>query len=150
MPSASLLDLIAELADTLREAITPAIEDIQVEPRRTLNPTPPSIDIYPAEQQFRGDDGEGFGEVSGSVNLTIRARVNTTDHDAAQDFLIELNDEISDIGVAAIVEEDQTLNGLATSVEVTFASGIGFYEDIPGTGALPGCHWTVKILRAFS
>lgn len=149
MPSVTLSEIIAEVANKIRDAIAPTVPDIQVEPRRNINPTAPSIDIYPGEP-FRDDEGQGFGEVAGAIHLTVRARVSTVDYEANYDFLIELMDEESDTGIANILMDDQTLNGMASSVRVDLHSGIGFYEDVPGKGALPGCHWPVTVLRAHS
>jgi hypothetical protein len=153
MATASLRDLLGEMADLLRDACATELAGtgfaIQVEPRRIINPTPPTIDVYPGDP-FRDTTAAGFGSTAGRLIVTVRARIDTPDNDAAQDWLIDMMDEANDLGVAATLMADQTLSGLATSVFVEGFTGHRFYEDAAGQGAYLGCEWLVTVLRAYS
>ena len=58
MATASLAELLDELAATMLAVVGPAVTEteVQVVGRRNFNPTPPSIDIYPGDP-FRDDAG---------------------------------------------------------------------------------------------
>lgn len=145
MPQATLADLIDEVNATLATVL--ASEDVQVVSGFNLAPTPPSVDIYPSDQA-RGTDSMGFGDIAGEVFLTVRARVGTADTDAGQAFLLRLCDEEDALSVAAALMDDQSLNGLASSVSVDAQTGFAPYADNPGM--LLGCEWRVRILRTLS
>jgi hypothetical protein len=141
---------VRDIADGLAAAVEAALGDniAQVSGRRIFNPSPPTIDIYPADE-FRGDIGRGFGDLGGALVFIVRARVNSADNEAAQDFLLDLMDDESDLCVAEALAADQTLNGLVSSVEVDGPTGFGVYDDL-GTQAFIGCHWTVTIVNRAS
>lgn len=151
----SLVDIMAELAQTLQDAFD-AIDlgggiTIQVAGRLNLNPSAPSIDIYPGDP-FDDPSSRGFGQTGGTLIFTVRARVSTADSEGGQDFLLSLMDDESDLSVAATLEADQTLAGMASSVKVEGPSGYQQYAD-PGAKSgsnLLGCTWKVSVLRAFS
>jgi len=149
-----LRDIFAAMADLLRDSAETALAGtgfaVQVEPRRIINPTPPCIDIYPGDP-FRDGTAAGFGDVGGGLLfVTVRARIDTPDNDAAQDWLVDMMDEEHDLGVSATLMTDQTLSGHATSVHVRGWTGHRFYEDAAGAGAFLGCEWLVVLLRAYS
>lgn len=141
-PDATLLRRIAdELAQTIRDAFAqPQVE--QVVGRLNLDATPLAIDLYPGEP-FGDDEARGFGDPLGGYVFTVRARVNSTDHVAAQDALLDLMDWSE--GLATVLEDDQTLNGLASSVSVAGPSGLRPYRG-RGDEVLIGCEWAVKVL----
>lgn len=149
----SLRAIFAEMADELRNAGTAALAGtgfaLQVEPRRIINPSPPTIDIYPGDP-FRDTVGAGFGDMAGRLLVTVRARIDTPDNDAAQDWLVDMMDEEHDLSVAATLMDDQTLNGHVSSVHVTGFTGQRFYDDLGHGGAFLGCEWLVVLLRAYS
>lgn len=147
MPTAALSEIADELAAVIDAASIPNLE--QVRGRRVFSPTPPSIDIYPADP-FRRPDEAGFGDLNGAYLWTVRARVNPTDDEAWQDILLDLMDDDSANCVAAILEADQTLNGLAGEVVVDGPTGHRIYVEPSGEAALVGVEWTVAVLRAES
>lgn len=108
-----------------------------------LTPGDRSIDIYPAPD-FRGE-GAGFGEVAGAYVFTVRARVNG-DVDGAQRALLPLMDDEHALCLAAALQDDQSLNGLATSVSVVGPTGFGWQMD-SGVQPMIGCTWEVSILN---
>ena len=141
----ALTAIMDEIADTLDASL--AADGWQVVGRLNLNPTPPSIDLYPADP-FGDDTLDGFGTpYDGLLAFTLRARVNVLDDDAAQETLLDLMDDESGNSPRVLLEDDQTLNGLASSVQVTRPSGYSVYTDAGGTGALLGCEWTVRVLN---
>ena len=151
--TASLADLLDELAATMLAVVGPAVTEteVQVVGRRNFNPTPPSIDIYPGDP-FRETPGiAGFAETGGELLLTVRARVSTVDNIAGQDLLLRLMDDEDAISVASTLMEDQTLNGLASSVFVEANTGYVQYVDAGQEGAAYlGCEWRVRVLRVLS
>ena len=126
----SLGDLMDEMADSLLAVVGPAVTETEVQVVGRLNPTPtpPSIDIYPGDP-FRDTPTAAFGDVGGELLFTVRARVITTDNTAGQNLLLRLMDDTDDISVAATLMEDQTLNGLASSVYVEGNTGYTRYLD---------------------
>lgn len=143
----SLRAIMDELATSLEDALGANVA--QVSGRLLNDPTPPCIDIYPGDP-FADDEGAGFQDILGRYLLTVRVRINTTDNIAAQDVLLDLMDADGDLSVATILQDDQTLNGHASSVKVDGPSGFRRYVDSNGQTALLGCEWTVTVLPEFS
>jgi hypothetical protein len=83
----------------------------------------------------------------GEPLFTIRARVDMADSEAMQDLLTELMDDVTPLSIAAALEEDPTLDGLATSVDIRSCSG--FVRVLEG-GDFLGCLWQVLVTRATS
>jgi hypothetical protein len=142
---------VRAIADELAAKVAAALGDniSQVSGRRIFSPTPPTIDIYPADT-FRADVGRGFGDLGGALIFVVRARVNSADNEAAQDLLLDLMDDESDVCVAAALADDQTLNGLASTIEVDGPTGFRVYDDLGHTQAFIGCEWTVTIVNRAS
>lgn len=141
----SLVAILDELASKLDSLPNVA----QVRGRLNADPTPPCIDIYPGDP-FGSQDEAGFGDSLGAYIFTVRARAGTSDHEAGQEVLLSWMDDTSDVSVAVLLEDDQTLNGLASSVYVTGPSGFRQYIDSNGQAALLGCEWAVKVLPEVS
>ena len=125
---------------------TPAIENLQVESRMVFNPSPPCIDIYPADPS---QEGIGFGKSSNSVTLTVRARVTTADHEAGQDLLLSMMDPAATTSLSKAIVDDRTLGNTVGNLVVTGPSGFGVFPVPAGmTGeSLLGCTWQVLIYR---
>ena len=135
--------LMDALADQIRDALEDVVEAIQVEPRMVIAPTPPCIDIYPADP-FQAPLAFGIGQ--NEINLTVRARVNTPDDVAAQDLLLSFMDPFSDTSLLRAVMLDDTLDGAAETLTVEEGpSNFGLFPDASGTASFLGCTWTVKI-----
>lgn len=129
-----------QLAAALEAASFAQVE--QIRGRLNLDPTPPSIDIYPGNPL--GSDAErGFGDPMGGYIFTVRVRTHGADHEAAQDVLLDLMDW--DEGLAVALEDDQTLNGYASSVSVSGPTGFLPYRG-RGEEILIGCEWSVRII----
>lgn len=128
----------------------PVMEGLQVYPRLVWNPTPPSIDVYPADP-FQ--EGLAFGRGDNEMFFTVRARVNTPDHEGAQDLLLAMMDPQQDLSVAAAITAAgtaapaKTLGGMVENVTVEPPSDFGVFVDPgPHGGALLGCTWRVRVL----
>lgn len=143
----SLRAIMDEIATTLGDALGADVE--QVVGRLVTEPSPPCIDVYPGDP-FADDQGAGFGDIAGRYILTVRARVATADHEAGQDVLLDLMDADGDLSVATILQDDQTLNGHASSVKVDGPSGFRRYVDSNGQQALLGAEWAVSVMPEFS
>lgn len=121
----------------------PVIDDLQVEPRLVWNPTPPAVDIYPASPfQERVAMGAGNNELF----LTVRARVNTPDHEGAQDLLLSMMDPTASTSVAMAITSDRTLGNTVDYVDAEPPTEFGVYQDPGGSGALLACGWRVRVL----
>jgi hypothetical protein len=115
-------------------------------PFLNMNPTPPSIDIYPGDPAGESD-ATGFGEQRRASIFTVRARI-TGDHQASQKFILRLIDPSDALCVEDVLMEDQTLNSVASSVFVDVPSGLISFVDSGQQGAMMGVLWRVKILVA--
>lgn len=142
---------LAQLMDALANQIRSVVDDVtdiavQVEPRWVVNPTPPCIDIFPADPSA-DPELRAFTELMGEPLFTVRARVDMADTDAGQNLLLAFMDETDPLSIAAAIEEDDTLAGLATSVDVRSRSG---YVRVVEGGDYLGCLWQVVVTRATS
>lgn len=148
MAAASLREVMDALRDQIETVMASADVDVQVGARMIMNPTPPTIDMWPADPPV--DQGiAGMGDVQGGDVLTVRARVDTNDSEGNQDVLIDLMDVESDLSVAAAVMSDPTLGGVA-HLEVRGWTGLRPYTNADGTVLLAGAEWTVLALRVES
>jgi hypothetical protein len=140
----SLVEVVEALAAALAPLKT-AIPDLQVSPYLNSSPSPPSIDIYPADPFSQTHSG--FGDDT-ETYWTVRARTTTADHQAGQQALLRLLDRAGPESVQAALETDVTLGGVVQSVDVP-AEGVSGYreylEDPQGNGQLIGCEWRVRV-----
>lgn len=144
---ATLEQIVQALADAITDGVAARDlggEALQVWPFLVLNPTPPCVDIYPAdpfsEQQAYGPARER------DAWFTVRARVAPADVDASQQLLLQLMDWRSDTSVAAAILTDPTLGGLVEDTLPTGPTGIIVYTPIGGEGYLVGCEWRTRVL----
>lgn len=150
MATAGLMEIMDEMAEQIRDWVSLVTDvDIQVEPRLILNPTPPTIDIYPGDLA-RDSETAAFEDLDGGYLLTMRARVSTADNTAGQDLLLSFMDDQSTLSLPAALLDDPTLNGYASSLDVRNQTGYVIYPDSGGEGALLGCQWTVLVLAGAS
>lgn len=132
-----------QIEDTLCGTASPLIPELQVSGMFNVDPTPPSIDVYP------GDPSQvalTFGRQNNEFSFTIRARVTTADHEAGQTLLLSMMDPASSTSVARALKANKTLTGKVSSLAVDGPSGYGIYNDRAGEGSYLGCTWTVRVL----
>ena len=132
---------LAESVEAMVDALQPLtleVPGLQIVGRPNENPTPPSIDIYPPDP-FQ--EGSGFGVGSKKVSWLVRARVSTSDPDAAFGLLLRLLDVDDPASVEAalangdppaVVGNDGTVSGL-----------IRYADD--ATPDLVGVQWRVEM-----
>jgi hypothetical protein len=139
----TLLEIMAALADQLRTELD-NVEELTVYPTLAANPTPPAIDIYPGDS-FQ--ERLGFGAGNNLLQFVVRARVNTPDHEGAQETLLGLCDPHADTSVAQAVESDGSLGGLVNDARIIEGpSQYGIYGTPSNAGLLLGCTWTVSVM----
>ena len=142
-------DILDEMAEQIRAAVVAVTDvDVQVEPRMILNPTPPSIDMYPGDVA-RDRESAAFDDGGGYL-FTVRARVHTADSGAGQDLLLAFMDDVNDLSIGLALVDDTTLNGKVASLDIREQTGYMLFPDPGGEGALLGCLWTVLVLPARS
>ncbi len=119
----------------------PTIENLQVSGDMNLYPTPPSIDVYPAEP-FE----TGF-KMSSGVDMTffVRARVHTADHVAGQQLLLSMMGD-GDASLTKAIHSDRKLGGKCGGLAVTQVGGFGLFTDAGGEGSYMGALWTVRVV----
>jgi hypothetical protein len=138
----TLLEIQTELAAQIASVLSDTT--IQVAPMLVWQPTPPCIDIYPADP-FQ--EQQGFGVGRDTVYLSVRGRVNTPDHDGAQELLLSLMDPKASTSVQQAIESDQTLSGKVTQALLSDGpSNYGIFPDPSGQGAYLGCTWTARVV----
>lgn len=141
MADASLADIMDALADQIRTALADVTDvAIQVEPRLLINPTPPTIDIYPGDG--RDDQSQAFDDVSGGYFISVRARVALGDNIEAQSLLIALMDDADPLSLGYAILSDPHLDGLAR-IDIRSQTGFVVVQTPGADGALLGCVFTV-------
>lgn len=148
------MSTLAEILDEMAAAIRGVLDDVtdvdvQVEPRMVLNPSPPCVDMYPADPST-DETLAAFGEDVGGELITVRARVSTADHESGQDLLLALMDDEDPLSVIAALNDDVTLNGTCSDVVVQSRSGYALFPVASGDGILLGCLFNVVALKAKS
>jgi hypothetical protein len=139
--------MLDAMADQLRGVIDDVTDvAVQVEPRWVVNPTPPTIDMFPADPST-DPELRAFGEMLGGDLVTVRARVDMSDNTASQDLLLAFMDDEDPLSIAAALQEDKTLGGYASSLDVRDRSG---YVRVLEGGDYLGCLWQVVVMRARS
>ena len=138
MASPSLIEIL----DAIEAALTPIaaqVEDLSVYPFMNRNPTPPSIDIYPADP-FQ--TGEGFSRDERATTFTIRARANVADLESGQRVLLQLLDTTG----PASVENALLWDGFPYECRLAdgYPTGYRAYDDSPGE--LIGVEWRLEVL----
>jgi len=140
-------DIFAALMTQIAGEVIPAsAEGIQVSTEGHLiwSPTPPSIDVYPAEE-FQSQESFGLGNTTVFVN--VRARVNTPEHDGAQSLILSLMDPRAATSVQQAILSDQTLSGNVEQAMLSAGpSNYGIFPDPSGQGSYLGCTWTVRLV----
>lgn len=145
-----MMTRLIDVVDAMILALQPVADEIdglQLVHVLNANPTPPSIDIYPATP-FQTRRGEAFADDT-TANFLVRARTTTADHEAGQLGLYRLLDKNDPASVQIALEADQSLGGLVQSIVVIEDSVTGFSEwidDVQTGGRLIGCQWTVEVM----
>lgn len=145
MPVASLPQIMEQMADQISNAFAAEIDELQVRDRLVGRPTPPTIDIFPADVP-RDPETAAMGDLAGGYFITVRARVATSDDEAQQDLLLSFMDDQDDLCLAAALLDEPTLNGYASDTHLSQMTG--FLLD-PSTGLI-GVNWTFLVIPGAS
>jgi hypothetical protein len=129
--------------------------ELQAVPFMLINPTPPSVDIFPADP-FQ--DVSSFGPGSRRTLWTARARVSTADDVSGQEVLLLLMEVNTDTSLRHVLENDSGVAALVDGISVGGPTGYRLYrepspsQDLQHQGALLGCEWqiTADITQEFS
>lgn len=104
------------------------------------NPTPPTLQVFPAEVEYDASMARGFDRWT----LTVQAYVGSQTDKGAQLKLDTLLAPSGASSVKARVEADRTLGGVVDDCRVVGCSGYRVYVHPNGTAVL-GAEWTVEL-----
>lgn len=130
---ATLAEIRAGLAANLG-----SITGLQVSAYVLSNPTPPCVEIVPAEVQYDQALARGMD----TVTMTVRVFVGQASDKGAQQRLDLYLAPDGSGSVKAAIESDPTLVRTVADLHVTSATGYRVYGDT----ALLGCEWTVEVI----
>lgn len=148
MPDSSVVEIMDAMATQMENVLcgtaNPLIEQLQVVSTMMVNPSPPSIDVYPAED-FAPQIGYGIG--NRELRFVVRARVHTADPEAGQELLLSMMDPREDTSVEGALLASPTLGGVVEDLAIVEQSGFGLfpYPQDPEGGSLIGATWTVQV-----
>jgi hypothetical protein len=131
----TLDEAVGSMVDAL-EPLTLEIPGLQVNGWFNPNPSPPTIDIYPADP-FQ--DGAGFDVRGKRVFWNVRARVATADGQAATSTLLRFLDTQDPASVEAALAGADVVVGN----EGTVSGFLRFTDDT--VGDLLACQWRVEM-----
>jgi hypothetical protein len=137
-----IMQALATQIDTTLAGTAQVIPGLQVTPLLNWNPSPPSIDMFPATP-FQ--EPIAFGPGNNELNFTVRARVNTPDHEGAQELLLMMMDRNASESVALAILGDTSLGGKVEHVNVEGPSDYGVFIEPSGAGAFLSCTWLAKV-----
>jgi hypothetical protein len=139
----SLLTLTAAVAAQLGQ-LTSQIPELQVTSQLNDNPTPPAVDLYPAEP-FQ--DQTDFGPLIRAALWIVRARVTKADQDSGQTLLLQMMDPTSPLSVTAALASNPGFGGACQDSTVEGPLNWGTYGDPGGQGTeLMGCQWRLRTI----
>jgi hypothetical protein len=127
-----LRDIANALAEAARDvdlSSLPGGELLTVSAYMWFNPTPPAIDIFPADPSA---EDAAFGPSSLKL-WTIRARVAAVDEEGNQDILLALLEDSGATSLrAAILGSDTTLRDLVEGLDLDQPTGFQVYRTLAG------------------
>lgn len=140
----TLTEVMQAIAAQIEAELAIEFEGLQVVPKLVFNPTPPCIDIYPADPFL---EQTAYGPGSREATFIVRARVSTADQEGGQELLLELLDPRADSSLIAALAADSTFGGVVgDSSVVDGPSGYIVYENAGGGGALLGAEWRLRVV----
>jgi hypothetical protein len=138
----SLLEVMDAIAAQLETELLGEVDGVQVVPRFAYNPTPPCVDVYPADP-FLYQAAFGAHEAV----FIVRARVAYVDSQAGQELLLDLLDPSSSMSLRAALETDPTFGGVVDSSGPEEAAPLssGLLEYDYGETRLLGAEWRLRV-----
>lgn len=140
---AAVMSAIATAVETALDQVVDDLGEVQVAPYMLLSPTPPAIDVFPAEEFI---ELIGFGPTD-KLSFTVRARVSTVANVEAQELLLSLMDPNGSASLAdALLKQTLIVDSASYNLTVDGPTGFQVYRDVGGGGDLIGCAWTVGVM----
>ncbi len=134
------LDAIqASIADVLEDL---DIENLQVVPMRWFNPTPPTIDVYPADP---AQEEEGFGGSQSILFWIVRARVGTVDNEGQQILLLQMMEPAGSTSVRGALNGSGNLGDTVEGIQCERPTGYRLFRDLPTSPEFLGVEWRVRV-----
>ena len=128
----------------------PVIENFTATGYLIWNPTPPHVDVYPADPFM---ENLTFGKGRIQYFLSVRARVTTADNIGGQSLLLSMMDPQSASSLTQAILSDDTLGGVVSQISVVEGpSSYGVFPDqSPGgevgqDGNLLGAVWRCRVI----
>ena len=150
----SLREILEAAADQIRDTMAAEADwAFQVEPTIILNPTPPSIDVFPGPQFFdlsTGGMGETHADIDEGIRIDVLARVAPNDNVANQQVLYELLDPESSMSLVQSLYDDPTLGGHVTDLTLGSCSGFQPAPRWDGGMVYLGVLWRFLVIPARS
>lgn len=146
MPTLSdLAAAIAAAVGTVDLSDLPGGNDLSVNPFMWIVPSPPAVDIYPADPS--GDDSS-FGPAESLQFWTVRARVSLVDEEGNQAILLALREPDGPTSLRRAILNDEDLRDLVEGLDVEWPTGYQPYRalvDPAHNTTLLGCEWRVRM-----
>lgn len=125
--------------------------DLQAVPFMLINPTPPAVDVFPADpsQEVAAFRTGEAGPPNQRTFWTVRARVSTADDESGQEMLIALMEPAGATSLSDAIEYSEDVKEVTDAVEVNGPSGFRLYQsaapstDLEHAGVLLGVEWQV-------
>ena len=121
--------------------------EIQVVAGWVVNPSPPTVDMYPGPVA-RESETAGFVDIDGGYIFTVRTRVAVTDNFAMQDLLLRFMDDTDELSLAAALDGEPTLGGAASSLICRNPTGYREYRNPDGSPWLIGFEFECMVVAA--
>lgn len=141
----TLLELMDAIAGQLQDELTASYPTLQVAPLMNFAPTPPSIDVYPADP-FQ--EPAAYGTRNRHGFFIVRARVVPTDYDNGQTILVRLMDYDGAGSVLQALAGDWSFGGACQDATCETQTGPAIYPDPFGQGgeSLLGAEWRLRVI----
>ncbi len=136
-------EIMEALAEQISDEMGTAVPNLQVTDYMNPNPTPPSIDVYPAEEFA---EGLRFGRPPESMRFVVRARITTAAQKEGQQLLLSFMDSTSPESLGRAILSDRTLGNKVGGLALESISGFNAFGDIGGSNAFVGATWTVRVV----
>ena len=135
---------IGDLRSALKENIRLNIRGAEINTYASINPNPPGIHLWPsAIPSYHRTFGDPLGLTE--VEFTVQGYVGFGTNIGAQEIMDEWLGTDTDQSVAAAIESDRTLGGLAHTLMVKDGTGYGALETATGTPLLTS-DWLVTVM----
>lgn len=148
----SLVTILDQAADQIREALDNDVWEFTVEPWRVTSPSLPCVDMYYgglATAEDAAAHGATFEEMASGFVMVVRLRFSTNDNEGNQDIHLALVDPSDDHCLVQALYDDPSLDGWASDLNLISDSGLTSVQDLDGE-AHYGNVWRFLVIPAVS